>query len=144
MTLFECKFSAKHFDPEAISKNAEDLKKWSKSNGIECGSTLYSNGNWDSCVTPVATYSYGASSHYLPEHVGIPFTESFYMLEIHYVNPNKKNFLDHSGFRIHYTNELRKFDAGIMTSGVTVSDTQFIPPKQTNFRNIGICGPSCK
>ncbi|KAL7052495.1 hypothetical protein ACKWTF_004876 [Chironomus riparius] len=143
MTLFECKFSAKHFDPDAISKNSEDLKKWSKSNGIECGSTLYLNGNWDSCVTPVATYSYGGSSHFLPEHVGIPFTESFYMLEIHYVNPNKKNFLDHSGFRVHYVNEMRQFDAGIMINGVSVSDTQFIPPKQPTFRNIGICGPSC-
>lgn len=146
MTLFECKFSAKHFDPEAFSKNANDLDKWTKSNGVECSSNLYSSGNWDSCVTPVATYAYGGSSHYLPEHVGIPFSgkQKYYMLEIHYENPNKNNFVDHSGFRIHYTSNLRPYDAGIMINGISISDTQFIPPKQNSFRNIGICGPSCK
>ena len=92
----------------------------------------------------VATYSIGGSAQFLPEHVGIPFNERFYMLEVHYVNPNGKNyFLDHSGFRIHYTSNLRKFDGGIMTTGVTISDTQLIPQKQKLFRNIGICGPSC-
>lgn len=51
--------------------------------------------------------------------------------------------LDHSGFRIHYTSKLRKEDAGIMISGVSVSDTQLIPPQQKLYRNVGICGPSC-
>lgn len=51
--------------------------------------------------------------------------------------------VDHSGFRIHYTSHLRPHDAGIMISGVSVSDTQLIPPGQKLYRNIGICGPSC-
>lgn len=51
--------------------------------------------------------------------------------------------LDHSGFRIHYTKHLRKEDAGMMISGVSVSDTQLIPPQQKLYRNVGICGPSC-
>ncbi|KAG5679456.1 hypothetical protein PVAND_009021 [Polypedilum vanderplanki] len=133
MTLFECKST------EAFN----DLDMWSKSNGVECSSNQYSSRNWDSCVTPVAAYAYGGGAQYLPEHVGIPFSETFYMLEIHYVNPNRKTFLDHSGFRIHYTSNLRPYDAGVMTAGVTVSDTQLVPPRQKSFRNIGICGPSC-
>lgn len=51
--------------------------------------------------------------------------------------------IDHSGFRIHYTRHLRKEDGGMMISGVSVSDTQIIPPQQKLYRNVGICGPSC-
>lgn len=115
----------------------------STSSGVECSSNQQSKKNWESCVTPVATYAYGGSAQYLPDHVGISFSETFYMLEIHYINPYGKEFIDHSGFRIHYTSELRPYDAGIMTAGVTVSDTQLVPPRQKSFRNIGICGPSC-
>lgn len=50
---------------------------------------------------------------------------------------------DHSGFRIHYSKHLRKHDGGVMISGVSVSDTQLIPPGQKLYRNVGICGPSC-
>lgn len=51
--------------------------------------------------------------------------------------------VDHSGFRIHYTRRLREYDGGMMITGVSVSDTQMIPPQQKLYRNVGICGPSC-
>lgn len=51
--------------------------------------------------------------------------------------------IDHSGFRIHYSRHIREHDAGMMISGVSVSDTQMIPPQQKLYRNVGICGPSC-
>lgn len=51
--------------------------------------------------------------------------------------------LDHSGFRIYYSRRLRQHDGGMMISGVSVSDTQMIPPQQKLYRNVGICGPSC-
>lgn len=31
----------------------------------------------------------------------------------------------------------------MLISGVSVSDTQLIPPQQQLYRNVGICGPSC-
>lgn len=85
------------------------------------------------------------------------------MLEIHYDNPHgikcrhryeKKECFpnlclteisahDRSGFRVHYTEELRANDGGIMITGVSISDTQLIPPGQKLYRNVGICGPSC-
>jgi hypothetical protein len=146
MTLFECKFSSKIFDLEAFRTNTNNLEQWTKSNGVECSSNLYASENWASCITIVATYAVGGSSHFLPKHIGIPFAgkQKFYLLEMHYENPYKKNFLDHSGFRIYYTNQLRMHDAGIMTNGVSISDTQMIPPQQKSFRNIGICGPTCE
>lgn len=51
--------------------------------------------------------------------------------------------VDHSGFRIHYTRRLREYDGGMMITGVSVSDTQMIPPQQKLYRNVGICGTSC-
>lgn len=144
MTLFECKFSS-NIDQKAFEKNTDDLDKWTKSSGDTCNSNIFSANNWDSCITPVALYSFGGSSQFLPEHVGIPFygRQKYYMLEIHYDNPIKKSHVDSSGFRLHYTNKLRKHDAGIMINGVTTSNTQLIPPKQKLFKNIGICGPTC-
>lgn len=146
LLFLECKFSAKNFDPEAFRKNANDLDKWTKSLGVECSSNLYTSGNWDSCVRPIAAYGTGGAGQYLPDHVGIPFAgqQSYYMLEIHYENANRRSFSDHSGFRIHYTSNLRPYDAGVMISGISISDTHLIPPKQPLFKTIGICGPSCK
>jgi Copper type II ascorbate-dependent monooxygenase, C-terminal domain len=67
----------------------------------------------------------------------------YYMLEIHYDNPKAKRVIDHSGFRIHYTRNVRPNDGAIMISGVSVSDTMMIPPGQKLYRSVGICGPSC-
>lgn len=92
-------------------------------------------------------FSFISAGQFLPEHVGVPIggrnSPKYYMLEIHYDNPQAKKVLDNSGFRIHYTRHLRPNDGGMMISGVSVSDTQMIPPGQKLYRNVGICGPSC-
>ncbi|XP_030383547.1 MOXD1 homolog 1 [Scaptodrosophila lebanonensis] len=141
MTLFEC--STKSY-PGADSSSWD---VWSKSTGTECNSNLLTPRDWDSCATPVAVWSIGSTGQFLPPHVGIPMGgqsgAKYYMLEVHYDNPNGLHAVDHSGFRIHYTHHLRPNDAGIMISGVSVSDTQLIPPGQKLYRNVGICGPSC-
>jgi len=141
MTLFEC-------TERAFEKNTKDLDLWTKSKGVVCNSNdsnIFSAYNWDSCITPVASWGVGGTSQYLPPHVGIPFggKQKYYMLEIHYDNPSKKTFEDNSGLRIHYTKNLREHDGGIMVNGVTTSNTQLIPPRQASFRNLGICGQSC-
>uniref|UniRef100_A0A453Z062 DOMON domain-containing protein n=1 Tax=Anopheles gambiae TaxID=7165 RepID=A0A453Z062_ANOGA len=142
MTLFECSTNSyPGSDP-----NSWDV--WVKSSGAVCNSNLLTPRDWDSCITPVATWGVGASGQFLPEHIGIPIggdkgAPKYYMLEVHYDNPRAKRVLDHSGFRIHYTRHVRKHDAGMMISGVSVSDTQMIPPGQKLYRNVGICGPSC-
>jgi hypothetical protein len=138
MTLFECQLNA-------FSGNDWDM--WARTSGAVCNSNSLTPVDWDSCITPVAAWGVGSTGQFLPEHVGIPFGgkngPKFYMLEIHYDNPNKKRLQDHSGFRIHYTKQLRPNDAGMMISGVSISDTQMIPPGQKLYRNVGICGPSC-
>ncbi|CAD7088046.1 unnamed protein product [Hermetia illucens] len=141
MTLFEC---------SAMSYPSSDPASWDvwvKSNGAVCNSNLLTPMDWDSCISPVAVWAVGSSGQFLPQHVGIPIGGTngpkYYMLEIHYDNPKAQKIVDNSGFRIHYTRHLRKNDAGMMISGVSVSDTQLIPPGQKLYRNIGICGQSC-
>nr|XP_041631596.1 MOXD1 homolog 1 isoform X2 [Drosophila kikkawai]XP_041631597.1 MOXD1 homolog 1 isoform X2 [Drosophila kikkawai] len=141
MTLFECQTkSYPGSDPLSW-----DL--WVRSSGTVCNSNLLTPRDWDSCSTPVAVWSPGSQGQFLPSHAGIPIGGvsgvKYYMLEIHYDNSNKKKIVDHSGFRIHYTHKLRTYDAGIIVSGVSISDTQLIPPGQNMYRNVGICGPSC-
>uniref|UniRef100_B4MQU2 GK21375 n=2 Tax=Drosophila willistoni TaxID=7260 RepID=B4MQU2_DROWI len=141
MTLFEC--SVKSFP----GSDPASWDVWVRSSGTVCNSNLLTPRDWDSCSTPVAVWSIGSTGQFLPQHAGIPIGGSsgatYYMLEIHYDNPNDIHAIDHSGFRIHYTQHLRPNDAGIFISGVSVSDTQLIPPHQKLFRNVGICGPAC-
>lgn len=141
MSLYECsQLSYPHSD-------SASWDVWVKSNGATCNTGLLTPRDWDSCITLVATWGAGGNGQFLPEHIGIPIGgktgAKYYMLEIHYDNPNAKRVLDHSGMRIHYTRNLRPNDAGMMITGVSVSDTQMIPPGQKSYRNVGICGPSC-
>ncbi|KNC32203.1 MOXD1-like protein 1, partial [Lucilia cuprina] len=141
MTLFEC--STKSYP----GSDPASWDVWVKSSGAVCNSNLLTPRDWDACITPVAVWSIGSSGQFLPPHVGIPVGgktgPKYYMLEIHYDNPHALKSSDHSGFRIHYSKHLRKHDGGVMISGVSVSDTQLIPPGQKLYRNVGICGPSC-
>ncbi|XP_037723079.1 MOXD1 homolog 1 [Drosophila subpulchrella] len=141
MTLFECQSkSYPGSDPSSW-----DI--WVRSSGTVCNSNLLTPRDWDSCSTPVAVWSLGSDGQFMPPHAGIPMGGAsgvkYYMLEIHYDNPHGKLFVDHSGFRIHYTQNLRTYDAGILINGVSISETQLIPPGQKKYRNVGICGPSC-
>ncbi|KAH8372725.1 hypothetical protein KR009_004044 [Drosophila setifemur] len=141
MTLFECQ--SKSFS----GSDSSSWDIWVRSSGTICNSNLLTPRDWDSCSTPVAVWSPGSKGQFLPSHAGIPMGGSsgvkYYMLEIHYDNPNGKRIVDSSGIRIHYTHHLRSNDAGILVSGVSISDTQLIPPGQKLYRNVGICGPSC-
>ncbi|XP_022225581.2 MOXD1 homolog 1 isoform X1 [Drosophila obscura] len=141
MTLFECQTK---FYP---GSDPASWDVWVRSSGTVCNSNLLTPRDWDSCSAPVAVWSTGSTGQFLPSHVGIPMGGSlgvkYYMLEIHYDNPYGKKSVDNSGFRIHYTHHLRPNDAGIMISGISISDTQLIAPGQKLYRSVGICGPSC-
>ncbi|XP_011550979.3 MOXD1 homolog 1 [Plutella xylostella] len=128
---------------------AEDLDKqmwndWAESDG-EFGPMR--PREWASCVTPIAAWAMGSKGEFLPENVGIPLGEkggvSYYMLEVHYDNQALHEVLDSSGIRIHYTPSLRAHDAALLGSGIGVSALHVIPPKQRQYRTVGICSPEC-
>lgn len=102
---------------------------------------------WSACVTPIAAWAIGSKGEFLPENVGIPLGErggvSYYMLEVHYDNQALHEVLDSSGIRIHFTPVLRAHEGALLASGVCVSALHMIPPRQSNYKTVGICSPQC-
>lgn len=51
--------------------------------------------------------------------------------------------VDTSGLRLHYTNELRENEGGILITGVAPSTLHFIPPYQQEYKTAGYCSFGC-
>ncbi|KAM8831476.1 DBH-like monooxygenase protein 2 homolog [Spinachia spinachia] len=103
----------------------------------------------DACFGVVAAWAVGGGVFELPEDVGIPVggadSNTLYRLEIHYNNPNTiAGRTDSSGLRLHYTLQRRKYDAGILTTGMLPHGTLSynIPPKAPQFHAYGVCNTS--
>ncbi|XP_063758892.1 DBH-like monooxygenase protein 2 homolog isoform X2 [Eleginops maclovinus] len=100
----------------------------------------------DTCFGVVAAWAVGGGVFELPENVGLPIggadSDLIYRLEIHYNNPRKEaGRTDSSGMRLHYTAQLRQYDAGIMTTGLSPLSSLIykIPPKAPEFHTYGVC-----
>lgn len=50
---------------------------------------------------------------------------------------------DSSGLRFYHTKQLRKYDAGVLTTGAMVVDFMLIPPRQTSWETTGVCTEEC-
>ncbi|XP_077973645.1 DBH-like monooxygenase protein 1 homolog isoform X2 [Styela clava] len=98
-----------------------------------------------SCKTIVLTWSIGMTRFTYPDEVGYPVEEdaTYFMMEIRYVNPQIEGLIDSSGLRIYYTSQLRQYDAGVMSTGSLVHESQIIPPRSTNFLLQGHCMTEC-
>ncbi|KAM4521948.1 DBH-like monooxygenase protein 2 homolog isoform 1-T1 [Odontesthes bonariensis] len=109
----------------------------------------FRGGKGFACSGVVATWGVGGGAFELPESAGIPvggvYSDSFYRLEIHYNNPQKKkDITDNSGLRLYYTDQLRQHDVGILNTGVLpMWPLQYsIPPNATQFHTYSICNTS--
>nr|XP_061842955.1 DBH-like monooxygenase protein 2 homolog isoform X1 [Nerophis lumbriciformis] len=109
--------------------------------------------NWQntghSCTAVMAGWAVGGGVFELPENTGIPVggadNSAFFMLQIHYNNAyNESGRTDSSGLRLVYTDQLRKYDVGILTTGVLPynSADYNIPPQAAKFRTYGVCNTS--
>uniref|UniRef100_A0A665TQH7 Monooxygenase, DBH-like 1, like n=1 Tax=Echeneis naucrates TaxID=173247 RepID=A0A665TQH7_ECHNA len=103
----------------------------------------------DACFGVIAAWAIGGGVFELPENAGIPVggeeKDLYYRLEIHYNNLNlEEGMTDSSGLRLHYTNQLRQHDVGILTTGVMpFKHVQYnIPPKAPEFHTYGMCNTS--
>ncbi|KAI3363745.1 hypothetical protein L3Q82_001359 [Scortum barcoo] len=106
----------------------------------------YMGDEGDACFGVVAAWAVGGGVFELPENLGIPIgggdSHTYYKLEIHYNNPNSESGrTDSSGVRLYYTDQLRQYDVGILTTGLLPSNhlTYNIPPKATLFHTYGMC-----
>lgn len=76
--------------------------------------------------------------------MGGPEDEVFYVLETHYDNPNRKtNMIDNSGLRMTVTPTLRPNEAGMLTVGAAVDESQVVPPGLNNFVSKTYCHEDC-
>ncbi|KAK0406278.1 hypothetical protein QR680_018475 [Steinernema hermaphroditum] len=101
-----------------------------------------------SCSKVLAAWAMGAGPITYPLQAGMPFGgENFFpyvMVEIHYNNEAKRSdYVDNSGFKITYSDQLRQFDAGIMEVGLIYSDANSIPAGQGAFPISGHCVADC-
>ena len=86
---------------------------------------------------------------FLPEHVGIPMSESpneYYMLQTHYENPMLTQGIRlRFTLEVFYTDNLRKHDAGVMIVGHKKpgSPSLIIPPSSLSHSIYGHCGGKC-
>jgi len=104
----------------------------------------------EDCAGPtvIVAWAVGGASFYYPEHVGLSIGEhdspKIAVLEIHYDNyENKAGIIDSSGLRFHYTSQLRKYQAAMLTVGLNVPGSLVIPPYQDNWITEGYCVEEC-
>ncbi|XP_021960173.1 DBH-like monooxygenase protein 2 homolog [Folsomia candida] len=103
------------------------------------------------CAQYLFVWAKGGKIMTFPENVGYPIGEGddagqqfYYMLEIHYDNPDKKEGVQFkAGVQFYYTNETRQEDAGLLAVGHETDFMFTIPPNISDFTLIGQCGPEC-
>ncbi|XP_030626622.1 DBH-like monooxygenase protein 2 homolog [Chanos chanos] len=125
MVLYQC--------PSSVTKPHEEL--------------CFQSPEINQCSQIIAAWGVGGGAFEFPEVAGVPIggdgRVQMYRLEMHYNNPSKlKGRVDNSGLRFFYTSELRQHDAGVFTTGLTVSPVYAIPPTASRFHTFGLCDTS--
>ncbi|CAG7823378.1 unnamed protein product, partial [Allacma fusca] len=89
-------------------------------------------------------WAVGGDALILPENIGIPLNElgspEYFLLEVHYDNPNKLSDLNYNtGIEIYTTTNLRTQEAGIIRIGYETGPGLMIPPNTSNYVIAGHC-----
>ncbi|ODM95760.1 hypothetical protein Ocin01_10922 [Orchesella cincta] len=102
----------------------------------------------ENCVGFLLSWVVGSEGEMLPPHVGALLGQehggaTYFLVEMHYENPEGLTKTDSSGIRIFYTDQLRKEDGGVMLIGYRHTPFLLIPPTQDNFVISSVCGSEC-
>ncbi|XP_035698652.1 DBH-like monooxygenase protein 1 homolog [Branchiostoma floridae] len=118
-------------------------------NGHDCADPNMPT-DWNDCFMGgmLAAWAIGGLNFTMPEHVGYPIGEDggigYVMMQLHYDNPQQKEgVVDHSGITIHYTPELREYDAGILQTSGSFSPLLVVPPGLPDYLVESYCEPEC-
>ncbi|XP_035279504.1 DBH-like monooxygenase protein 1 homolog [Anguilla anguilla] len=100
------------------------------------------------CETVVFAWAIGGEGLTYPQHVGLSIGTSidpvYVLMEIHYDNPTfQQGVMDNSGLRLFYSPELRRYDAGVIETGVWVSLYHMLPPGLHEYMSEGHCTQEC-
>uniref|UniRef100_A0AAY4CW32 DOMON domain-containing protein n=1 Tax=Denticeps clupeoides TaxID=299321 RepID=A0AAY4CW32_9TELE len=104
--------------------------------------------SFQTCETVVFAWAIGGEGFTYPPHAGLSIGTSidpfFVLMEIHYDNPAlHQGILDSSGLRFFYSSDLRRYDAGIIETGVWVSLYHMLPPGMQEYISEGHCTQEC-
>jgi len=149
MVLYECHIPHSQIEAAGGATTAD----WFQRHVDQPGQPCYSPNmpaEWSFCLATNAwAWAVGSTGERLPKHTGMPLGEAYggatyFMLETHYDNPALHTpIIDNSGIRIHYTDQLRPYDTGMLLVGSEVNFLQFIPPRQNSFTSVGHCSAEC-
>ncbi|CAL4069816.1 unnamed protein product, partial [Meganyctiphanes norvegica] len=98
------------------------------------------------CNQLVSIWTRGSQGVSLPSEAGYPLIPNgpkFFMMEVHYDNPDGHSFIDSSGLRLTYTPNLRKHDSGVFSIGLEPNWKHLIPPLQRTILSEGHCVKEC-
>lgn len=101
------------------------------------------------CFSLLYSWAIGIDSLILPKEAGyrMGYSEQafqYVVIEIHYDNPGLvAGLVDNSGFRIYYTEQLRKYDAGTLTIGDALVKFPNIPPGSPSNPYEASCPSEC-
>jgi len=115
-------------------------------NTSQCNSPL----GYGACYGILYAWGVGGTSLILPDEAGYRIGQiddndiQYLVLEIHYSNEfQTEGRIDTSGIIIHYTEKLRKWDAGTIALGNIGADEQRIPPNTDYYRVEASCPSYC-
>nr|XP_009936782.1 PREDICTED: DBH-like monooxygenase protein 2 [Opisthocomus hoazin] len=105
------------------------------------------NPDFALCSQVLVGWAVGGESYQYPEEaavsIGTPWDPQYVRLEIHYSNFDLlPGLIDSSGIRLYYTPELRKYDVGVLQTGIFTFPVHFIPPGAESYRSYGLCNSS--
>ncbi|KAM6420961.1 putative DBH-like monooxygenase protein 2 [Pluvialis apricaria] len=105
------------------------------------------NPDFALCSQVLVGWAVGGESYQFPDEaavsIGTPWDPQYIRLEIHYSNFDLlPGLIDSSGVRIYYTPELRKYDVGVLQTGIFTFPVHFIPPGAESYRSYGLCNSS--
>ncbi|XP_074726381.1 putative DBH-like monooxygenase protein 2 [Strix uralensis] len=105
------------------------------------------NPDFALCSQVLVGWAVGGESYQFPDEaavsIGTPWDPQYIRLEIHYSNFDLlPGLIDSSGVRIYYTPELRKYDVGVLQTGIFPFPVHFIPPGAESYRSYSLCNSS--
>ncbi|XP_058612117.1 DBH-like monooxygenase protein 1 homolog isoform X2 [Onychostoma macrolepis] len=100
------------------------------------------------CETVLFAWAIGGEGFTYPPHVGMSMGTSidpvYVQMEIHFDNPSlQRGIVDSSGLRLYYSPSLRRYDAGVIETGVWVSLYHMLPPGMQDYITEGHCTQEC-
>uniref|UniRef100_A0A9J7XAC9 Monooxygenase, DBH-like 1 n=1 Tax=Cyprinus carpio carpio TaxID=630221 RepID=A0A9J7XAC9_CYPCA len=100
------------------------------------------------CETVLFAWAIGGEGFTYPPHVGMSIGTSidpvYVQMEIHFDNPSlQRGIVDSSGLRLYYSPSLRRYDAGVIETGVWVSLYHMLPPGMQDYITEGHCTQEC-